>query len=266
MRSPKRLTSVGLDLEVPSSACPRPRCRSTAGRAACGSRRPRSAARRSPRARRATLPISWSETSPRVTTPIALADQAAADDQRVGLLAGTCSAASSCGAQVVGLGLGLAHVAAQRRAHVAARPRRPGRGRRSPRPAAARGRARGRPRRARGRDSGSRTSASGLRVDAQQDLQLQPQQVGDVAQPGRERHDGDEARSRRRRTERRSGRSPGRGRYRRRTPLASTRISPIRRRVRNVDDMPAAVLVQELDEVELRADGDDRAARPSRRR
>ncbi len=35
-----------------------------------------------------------------------------------------------------------------------------------------------------------------------------------------------------------SGVSPGRGRYRRLTPLASTRISPMRRRVRNVEDMP----------------------------
>ena len=33
--------------------------------------------------------------------------------------------------------------------------------------------------------------------------------------------------------------------------------SPIRRRVRKVDDMPCAVLVEELDEVEVRADADD---------
>ena len=54
-----------------------------------------------------------------------------------------------------------------------------------------------------------------------------------------------------------SGQTPTRRLTSRDTPFASTRISPTFRRVTNVDAMPGAVALEELDQVQVRPDGDD---------
>ena len=59
------------------------------------------------------------------------------------------------------------------------------------------------------------------------------------------------------REQRRAASSPTRRLTSRETPFASTRISPTFSRVTNVDDMPARFALEELDQVEVRADGDD---------